>query len=179
MMDYGIFNETTFLEDGTLLESAKFNVSLKKFLAEGEDYKGLKKELKEVIKMNDMSDDELKDKIKTGKGGVMHVCKRIVQIYLDCIFAFNTGSLIGGTIGAATAMPVLLPYIIITQVVGLFLNRVLRLAADTVEFNAVYKDCKTILNEIEDAKSKCKDPKQKKKLEESADKLRKAMDKYM
>ena len=177
-MNYGIFNETVFLEDGTLLEGAKINISLKKFLAEGEDYKGLKKELKEVIKMNDMSDDELKDKLKTGRGGVMHVCKRIVQIYLDFVFAFNAGSAIGGSIAAATMFPVMLPYMIISFVVGLFLNRVLRLAADTAEFSAVYKDCKTILDEIEDAKSKCKDPKQKKKLEESADKLRKAMEKY-
>ncbi len=178
-MNYGIFNEATFLEEDTLLEGAKFNVSLKKFLAEGEDYKGLKKELKEVIKMNDMSDDELKDKIKTGRGRVMHVCKRIVQICLDLLFAFETGATIGGSIAIAVEFPIFLPLAIIDYILVLFLNRILRFAADTVEFNAVYKDCKTILNEIEDAKSKCKDPKQKKKLQESADKLRKAMDKYM
>lgn len=177
-MNYGIFNETVFLEEGTLLEGAKINVSLKKFLAEGEDYKGLKKELKEVIKMNDMSDKELKDKIKTGRGGVMHVCKRIVQICLDLSFAFDAGATIGGSVAIAVQFPVFLPLAIIGYAIILLLNRVLRLAADTIEFDAIYKDCKTILNEIEDAKSKCKDPKQKKKLEESADKLRKAMEKY-
>lgn len=177
-MDYGIFNEVTFLNEDTLLEGAKMSASLKKFMAEGEDYKGLKKELKEVIKMNDMSDAELKDKLKTGRGGVMHVCKRAVQIYLDFVFAFNVGGAIGGTVAAATMFPLLVPQIVISFVVGLFLNRLLRLAADTVEFDAVYKDCKTILEEIESAIDKCKDPKQKKKLQESADKLRKAMNKY-
>lgn len=177
-MDYGIFNEVTFLNEDTLLEGAKLSETLKNFMVEGEDYKGLKKELKQVIEMNNLSDAELKDKLKTGKGGVMHVCKRIVQIYLDCIFAINVGASIGTTIGVAGIAPVLLPQVIISFVAGLFLNRILRLAANTAEFNAVCKDCKTIINELESAAEKCKDPKQKKKLKESANKLHDSMVKY-
>lgn len=49
------FENEELIRQTCMLEGAKFDWGMKNFLKEGEDYKGLKKELKEIIKANDLA----------------------------------------------------------------------------------------------------------------------------
>lgn len=67
------------VQQSAILEAAKMDWNLKNFLKSGEDYRGLKKELKEVMDANNIKEDEV-----SSKGSkVIHACLRCVQIICD------------------------------------------------------------------------------------------------
>ena len=187
------------IREAAILEGAKLDAILKNFLKEGKDYKGLKKDLREIIKANDMDDSAL----STGKKGLMHTCKRILQVALDLgplvSVAGSAGSIATtasgaakvasfvnatGLAGAGVSVSVgaaVLPAIIgaiVGLIIGFIINRLLRLAVDTVEFKAVEGDARDIVDDLETAARKTEDPKLKKKYQDSADRLRESIKKY-
>ena len=169
------------IEECALLEGAKLNLKLKNFMDEGADYKGLKKDLREIIKANDLSDEEL----RTGKNEFMHICKRILQVLCDISVIFGgmyasgqvlTGLVIAGVTGQpaillATALPSILGFVI-----GFIINRLERLLWDTIEFNAIKKDAEDIVRDLRAAAKK--NPKMEKKFNSEADRLEASIKKY-
>ena len=173
--------DTTLIEETALLEGAKLDLKLKNFMQEGEDYKGLKKELRKVIDANNLSDE----KLKSGKNDFMHICKRILQCCEDILAVFSTFHTAGYTaagiaLGLATGQPTLIlcavvPHII-GFVIGFIINRLFRLLWDTIEFETIKKDAESIVKDLR--KSAEKAPKLEKKLNAEADRLEAAIEKY-
>ena len=173
--------DTALIEETALLEGAKLDLKLKNFMQEGEDYKGLKKELRKVIDANNLSDE----KLKSGKNDFMHICKRILQCCEDILAVFNTfytaGYTAGGiALGLATGQPIIIlcavvPHII-GFVIGFIINRLCRLLWDTIEFETIKKDAESIVKDLR--KSAEKAPKLEKKLNAEADRLEAAIEKY-
>lgn len=169
------------IEECALLEGAKLDLKLKNFLQEGEDYKGLKKELKKVIDANNLSDE----KLKSGKNDFMHICKRILQCCEDILAVFNTFYTVGYTaggiaLGLATGQPVIILCAVVPNiiafVIGFIINRLCRLLWDTIEFETIKKDAESIVKDLR--KSAEKAPKLEKKLNAEADRLEAAIEKY-
>lgn len=177
------------IRSSCILEGAKMDFLLKNFLNEGKDYKGLKKDLKEIIRANDLD----KDKLRTGKDGFMHICKRILQISYDLCIPIGTvtgvvnlanlsqyngamASIFGTSATSAVAQTILGG--IIGFVLGFIINRLIRYCVDTVEFNTLKKDCDDILDQLEDMARKCKNPKQAEKYRKEAKRLEDAIKKY-
>lgn len=183
--------DPVLVEASAILEGAKMDVLLKNFLKEGEDYKGLKKDLNEIIKANNMSDAELKSKGK----GFMHICKRILQLDFDIgvalapvnalravksgIESVNTMNAISAVLGGASmsVAPVIIGGIVGT-VVGFIINRLLRLLVDTVEFNTIKKDAEKIVAELRLKAKETENEALANKYRSEADRLQKAIDKY-
>lgn len=178
------------IEQAALLEGAKIDIALKNFIDEGEDYKGLKRELKKIIDANNMSKDEL----KTGKNGFMHTCKRILQILIDIDSILTLG--LNSGIAATTAIHLskankvlaifggkvsIAGYIIksIVQIVVLFIiNRLLRYAVDAIEFAELKKDAKAIVEDLRTMAKKADSKKDADKFNKEADRLEDAIAKY-
>lgn len=174
-----------------ILEGAKFDLALKNFMKEGEDYKGLKSDLNEIIKANNMSDRE----IKSGKNGLMHACKRILQVVYDleaALVPVNGAIQISTSVKAAKQLNALYAgfgvagastaHIVIGGIVGLVIgfivNRLLRMLFDTIEFNTVKKDAESIVSDLRREASKAADPKIADKFNAEADRLEASIEKY-
>lgn len=168
-----------------LTEGAKFDLLLKNFLKEGEDYRGLKKDLKEIIAANDMSDEQLRSKGK----GFLHVCKRVLQILQDInvpfSIGFNTTSMIAkasvisklaASLGVTVNVVPIFVGGIVGMIVGIIINRLFRLAIDAVEFDRLKKDAEDIVRELRSMAKK--NPKMAKKYNSEADRLEASIKKY-
>lgn len=177
------------IRSSCILEGAKFDFLLKNFLNKGKDYKGLKKDLKEIIRANDLDKDEL----RTGKNGFMHVCKRIIQVSYDLCIPIGTVTGVVNLVNlsqynnaiasmfvasATTAVASTILGGIIGFVLGFIINRLIRYCVDTIEFNTLKKDCDDILDQLEDLARKCKNPKQADKYRKEAKRLEDAIKKY-
>lgn len=158
------------LKQAALLEGAKIDWVLKNFLKEGEDYKGLKKDLKEIIRANDLDDRHLKTEDEA-----MHICKRILQVSQD-LAIINGGVTVVSY--ALTLNPAMILGSIIGFVIGFIINRLLRYSWDTIEFDAIKKDSETIVSDLRRSAKKATEPKIVKKLNNEADRLEEAIEKY-
>lgn len=184
---------TYLIRSSCILEGAKIDMTLKNFLKEGKDYKGLKKDLREIIRANDLDTDEL----QTDRKGFMHICKRILQVtydlgavvggvlgVADIISAGTIGagyaSLFGGTAGAvmSSATVFIVIFAIISYVIGFIINRLIRFAVDSVEFNTLKKDCNKIVDQLEDLANKTNDKKKADKYRKEAQRLKDSIRKY-
>lgn len=163
------------IKQSALLEGAKIDMALNNFIEEGKDYKNLKKDLKEIISANNMDEKELNGNFRK----FMHICKRIVQVLLDINLvigsAINTANI---GIFAAAGNPALLIGTIIGFVTGFIINRLLRYAADTIEFENIVKDSQYIVNELRKKARDTNDKKLASKFNSEADRLEKAIKKY-
>ena len=163
------------IRQAAILEGAKLNLILQNFLDEGDDYKGLKRELKTIIKANDLSDKEL----QTSGRKFLHICKRIVQIVCDIngLIKVVNGAYIVTISLIAGSIPMLLGSIL-GFVIGFIINRLFRLLWDTLEFDKIKKDAITIVDDLRVAAKKSESDKIKNKLNSEADKLEEAIRKY-
>lgn len=166
-------NDQTLIEQQALLEGAKFTMWVDNFLKEGKDYKGLKSELRKVMDANDMSNERL----KTGRKGFMHACKRILQILMDIGLTSFTG-----VAGVYTLGTILIPPLFIGGIISIILtiviNRLLRFAVDSVEFNSIKEDSEDIVDQLRTNAKNTKDKKLAKKYSDSADRLEEAIKKH-
>lgn len=169
-------NSKELIENQSLLEGAKFDIWVKNFLSEGEDYKGLKKEIKTVIKANKLSEEE----ININKKGLMNSCKRILQISMD-ILSIASGAA-GGILTVKdwkdannlfkkgniyldknkiyhgfgkTALISGFKKLGIFAI-GFIITRLIRFAVDSAEFKSLEKDCKSIISDLNKASDKAK-----------------------
>ncbi len=176
-------NDRDLITRSAILEGAKMDLFLKNFLEEGKDYKGLKKDMREIIKANDLSDEQLKSRSK----GFIHTCKRILQILSDIEACIVTGAIAGG--GGATAIfttitggPVAglitLATVALYLIINLVVNRIFRLVIDTVEFKEIKNDAEDIVSDLRLMAKKSQNDKLKKKYNSEADKLEKSIEKY-
>lgn len=175
------FDNDDLVRQAAILEGAKFDMALKNFMKEGKDYKGLKKDLRDIMKANNMSDENL----ETGKNSILHACKRVVQILADLESALIIpGAVIGtaGTIPAMLAMPAVgVPVFIgsiIGYVIGFIVSRLMRLLWDTIEFKTLKDDATEIVKELRTMAENSKNDTLKKKYKAEADKLEDAIKKY-
>lgn len=187
--------DRALIEQQAILEGAKFDAILKNFLKEGKDYNGLKKDLNEIIKANDLDAKGL----STGKKGFMHTCKRILQVLYDIDAALFPITGTASTVAAAAAaskankaaaalgvfgqaMTISVAGVVIRTilsfVISFIINRLLRFAVDTIEFNTLKKDAEAIVDDLERMARNAKDEKEKKKYMDQADKLKESIKKY-
>ena len=172
------------IRQAAILEGAKIDMTLKNYMKEGKDYKGLKKDLRDIIKYNNVD----KDKLITGRKGIMHACKRIIQVLLDlegtiigagtAVGVVGYSVLSGGALGLLNLGVYAIPMAIIAFIVTFLIGRPLRLLCDTVEFAAVKRDAKEIVNQIRELADKADDKKQKEKFNKEADRLEASIKKY-
>lgn len=166
------------VRQAAVLEGAKLDLTLKNFMKEGKDYKGLKKDLRDIIKANNLDDKDL----KSGKRGFMHICKRILQVTEDLNNVINPISQIG-SVAINTALlgainPTVLISAIITIVINFIAGRLFRLLWDTIEFNTIKGDAESIVSDLRRMAKNTNDPKLKKKYESEADRLEESIKKY-
>ena len=169
------FGDESLIEQTALLEGAKFDIFLKNFFAEGEDYKGLKKELKNIVTANQLDEEGL----KSGHSKFLHGCKRILQLCADLEASFVTGSHAAAivlNIVSLSPMGVILN--IVSFVINFIINRLMRLLYDTIEFNTVRKDAEQVITQLKQNAQNAKDEKTKAKYLAEAERLEKAIDKY-
>lgn len=169
----GCLNNIELVRNCAILEGAKLDMMLSNFMKEGKDYKGLKKDLNEIINANNMDKSEL---ISKGKG-FMHICKRILQISQDLATVAGTG-VIALKVAAAPAVPGVIIASILGFVIGFISNRLLRYLCDTVEFETIKKDAESIVKDLRSNAKKAEDPDIAKKLNSEADKLEASIKKY-
>ena len=166
-------NDRDLIYQNCLLEGAKFDMTMKNFMKEGEDFKGLKKELKEIMKMNDMDDSELQSNVNSPA----HVVLRILQILEDLCVVYSIG--VGGTqIILSGFNPIILIGSIIGFAIGFLINRVFRFLWDSIHFNVIKKDCENIVLQLRKMSKDTKDSKLQKKYSDEADRLEAAIEKY-
>lgn len=171
-------NNYDLVMQSAMLEAAKMDMKLKNWLKEGEDYKGLKADVKKLIAANNLDDS----KLKTGKKGLMHICKRILQVMYDIslpVAGVSTAATVAGAffLGPVAGVASLIGSIV-GFVIGFIINRLLRLAVDTVEFDAIRDDAYDIKDQLE---RKAKDEKNEKlaeKYKKEAEKLGEAIKRY-
>ena len=170
------FGNDDLIRSAAILEGAKLDMALKNFMQEGKDYKGLKKDLRDIVKANNLDDRDL----KTGHKGFMHACKRICQVLEDFGAIFGTATNVGQIASYAIAgtSPVILISAILGTVIGFICNRLFRLLWDTIEFNAIKDDAKSIVSDLRRMAKNTADEKLKKKYESEADRLEEAIKKY-
>lgn len=141
--------DKNLLKQSAILEGLKYDAFLKNLFKEGEDYKGLKKDLQEIVSINNLNDEELRSSGSKFSNKCMHVCKRILQVTEDL-------SLISGGVYSATSFigalfidsPLTAIASILGFVIGFIVNRLMRLLYDTVEFDAVKKDSEEIVLQL-------------------------------
>lgn len=177
------FYNEEFIRQTAILEGAKMDMLLKNFLKEGKDYKGLKKDLNQIIVANNMDKSQLASKGK----GLIHICKRILQVCIDIDAAIGAAAapigvaaMIGLTIvsgGGAVAIVSLISYIV-ALVVNFIINRLLRLLYDTVEFNTIKKDAEDIVDDLRSKANSAENEQLAKKFNSEADKLEAAIKKW-
>lgn len=184
------FQDKDLIKEHCLLEGAKLDMKLKNFLKEGKDYKDLKKNIKELVKAYDLDDEELASE----KNKFLHICKRILQVLLDIEAALIAGGTTAleidglffvskniatiGITGVATNFLIGGIFIAIIGFIYYFVNRLLRILIDVVEFNTIKKDTNLIIDQLETNAKKTKDKKLKKEYEEKAEELKKKLRKY-
>ena len=193
----------SLIEQSAILEGAKLDLTLKNFLKEGQDYKGLKADLEKVIKANDISNETLKSDGRK----FLHICKRILQVMYDIspilgipvagaqvatgVAAANMkadaasaiGDIFGVGTGAAggiikTGITVSIFNAIISYIIGFIINRLIRFLIDTIEFKTIKDDAEDVVRELRLNAKKAKDPKIAKKMESEADRLEESIAKY-
>lgn len=175
--------DPTLIERAAILEGAKLDLKLQNWLKEGEDYKSLKKDVREIVKANNLDDSEL----KSGKDGFMHTCKRILQCLEDILIltsgiSAGTGVAAGITATVVSGNPVFLLTSVLPNilgfVIGFIINRLERLLWDTIEFNTIKKDAETIVSDLRATAKKCENKKMAEKFNSEADRLEKSIEKY-
>ena len=177
--------DRSLIEQTAILEGAKLDMSLKNFLKEGQDYKGLKKDLNEIIKANDISDESLRSNGRK----LLHVCKRILQCTYDIAnivtpiagagqIGFSASALARSGMISAAGLTTTVISSIIALVVNFIINRLIRLLIDTVEFKTVKEDAEDVVRELRSNAKKANDPKIAKKMESEADRLEASIAKY-
>lgn len=189
----------SLIEQSAILEGAKLDLTLKNFLKEGQDYKGLKADLEKVIKANDISNETLKSDGRK----FLHICKRILQVMYDISPILGipvagaqiamTGAAakmkadaasVFGVGGAAasniikTGITVSIFTAIISYIIGFIINRLIRLLIDTIEFKTIKDDAEDVVRELRLNAKKANDPKIAKKMESEADRLEESIAKY-
>ena len=175
------FGNADLIRQSAILEGAKIDWKLKNWLREGKDYKGLKKEVKEIIKANDLDDSDLR-----GNGRkFMHICKRILQICEDIGIAIGAGTAIGqmatGLAVSAVSPIIGVSYIvgtIVGFVIGFIINRLFRYLWDTLEFNNMKEDAENIVSDLRRNARKAENKKMADKFNSEADRLEAAIKKY-
>lgn len=168
------FGNSDLVRTSALLEGAKFDTWIKNFFKEGEDYKGLKKDLQEIVAANNMSEEGLKSKGK----GFMHTCKRILQVMYD-IDGMTIPAMGGMRIAASIAAgPVFVIGGIVSLVISFIVNRLMRYLVDTVEFNTIQKDAEKIVSDLRREASKAENPEIAAKYNAEAERLEKSIEKY-
>lgn len=177
--------DRSLIEQSAILEGAKLDMCLKNFLKEGQDYKSLKKDLNDVIKANNISDESLRSNGRK----LLHVCKRILQYTYDIAniaFPIAGAGQAGATINklaksgmvSTTGITVTVISSIIVFVINFIINRLLRLLVDTVEFKTVKEDAEDVIKELRSNAKKANDPKLAEKMESEADRLEASVIKY-
>lgn len=191
--------DRSLIEQSAILEGAKLDLTLKNFLKEGQDYKGLKADLEKVIKANDISNETLKSDGRK----FLHICKRILQVMYDIspilgipvagaqvatgVAAANVkadAASVFGVGGAAasgiikTGITVSIFSAIISYIIGFIINRLIRLLIDTIEFKTIKDDAEDVVRELRLNAKKAKNPKIAKKMESEADRLEESIAKY-
>jgi len=170
------FGNEDLIRSSAILEGAKFDLALKNFMKEGKDYKGLKKDLRDIIKANDLDED----KLKTGHKGFMHACKRICQVLEDIGSITGPISVVGGAVVPMLigGNPVALLSAIASAVVSFIISRLFRFLWDTIEFNAIKEDAETIVSDLRRLAKKTEDKKLKDRYNAEADRLEESIKKY-
>lgn len=175
------FGNDDLVRQSAILEGAKMDMALKNFMKEGKDYKGLKKDLRDIMKANDMDDKDL----ETGKKGILHACKRVLQILSDLESVLMIpGAVISGslTLPAVFAMPAIgIPMLIgyiVGYIVGFIISRLMRLLWDTIEFKTLKEDAESIVEELRTMAKNSSNDSLKKKYNAEADRLEEAIKKY-
>lgn len=180
--------DASLVEQSAILEGAKLDLALKNFLKEGQDYKSLKKDLNEIIKANDISDEALRSDGRK----LLHVCKRVLQYAYDIsaiiVPVVGAGEIASKTVIGAkivktglmapAGLTVTVVCSIIGYVVGFIINRLIRFLIDTVEFKTVKEDAEDVVRELRSNAKKANDPKLAKKMESEADRLEASIAKY-
>ena len=174
--------DANLIKQSAILEGAKIDWALKNFLKEGQDYKGLKKEVNKIIEANNLPKDQMKSKGK----GFMHICKRILQIMEDAGVIAGIGTSVsnisvgakiiaagGATIGSGMIIGTIVGFI-----VGFIINRILRYCYDSAEFNAISTDAIEIMQTLRKQAKETNDAKLSAKLNKQADDLQEALNKY-
>ena len=167
--DFG--NNENVIITNALYEGAKIDWALSNFIEEGEDYKDLKANLKDIIKADDLDDDQLRSKGK----GIIHVVKRVLQISTDIFIAVETGSAIALVF---TSNPIVIAITIAVFAAEFVINRLFRLAIDAAEFDSLKKDARDIEKELRRAAKNCSNKEGAKRLEDQADKVADLIDEY-
>lgn len=185
--------DRNLIEYSALLEGAKIDLALQNFLKEGKDYKGLKKDVKDIIKANDLDPDNYRSKGK----GFMHVCKRILQVCEDIAVPLGIGTDVASIAGglkmaskanaaaaafglasvAVSPMTIVINGII-TLVISFIINRLFRYLLDTIEFNTIKEDAIDVVRDLRISASKANDPKIAEKFNKEADRLEESIKKY-
>lgn len=179
------FGSADLVHSSAILEGAKLDLLVTNFMKEGEDYKGLKSELKKVIDANNLNDKELSENTKIGE--LNNACKRVLQICCDVLLfpmAAHTGTRMAYPIklikmfGLGSSGTTLLINAIIDFVILFMVNRLFRLMVDQIEFQTVKQDAKKTVSYLRDKASEASDEKVSNKLNSEADRLEKAIEKY-
>lgn len=186
------YHDKDIIREHCLLEGAKLDLTLKNFLKEGQDYKDLKKNIKELVKAYDLNDEDL----ISGKRKLLHICKRILQVLSDIesvlivggssagavaiLFSMTAEDVaMAGGIGATIfEMGAGLIFVAIITFIYYFLERLFRVLVDYVEFDTIRKDANNIIDQLEDNAKKSKDKKLKKEYKEKAEELKNKLRKY-
>lgn len=175
------FGDENLVRQSAILEGAKMDMALKNFMKEGKDYKGLKKDLRDIMKANNMSDKDL----ETGKKGLLHACKRILQVLSDIESALMIpGAIISGGLTLpmvfampAAGIPLLIGYIV-SYIVAFICSRLFRLLWDTIEFKTLKEDAESIVEDLRDMAKNTSNDSLKKKYNAEADRLEESIKKY-
>lgn len=182
--------DESLIQEAVMVEAAKFDLKLKNYLAEGEDYKGIKKDIRDVLKAQGMSEEDFVQKGVWRK--MLHNLKRFIQVSADIVAAASIAGGIGGSIGgiagglaapvkislgakALISLKVVLKFAIICTI-AFFTSRVLRWIADSAEASQAKKDIKEIIKIARQKASECKNQADKKKFNSIADKMQKKLD---
>ena len=174
------FNNEDLIRSAAILEGAKLDIALKNFMKEGKDYKGLKKDLRDIIKANNMDDSDL----KTAHNGLMHACKRVLQILSDIesmlmvpgIIGFGGKDMVSSFISAGLYRSHI--SIIVTFIVSFIIGRLMRLLCDTIEFKTLKKDAESIIEKLRTMAKDSSNEDLKKKYNTEADRLEESIKKY-
>lgn len=166
-------NNKALIREACLLEGAKFDMMLNNWLEEGEDYRGLKAELRTIMDAYNMNEKDLRSR----ENGILYACKRIIQILEDINIPFATIELFGMTVASGFNPAVLLGGIV-GLIVGWLINRLIRYSVDNLEYKGLTKDCKDISKKLRNMANDTKDKALAAKYRSSAEKLDKAVDNY-
>ena len=162
---------SNLIRKAAILEGAKMDLAMENWFEEGEDYKDLKAEVQKIVDANDMDDSKLRSKGKR----FMHICKRILQIVIDAMVAYDAAYCIGFTLGT---FGLGLPIAVIAFVISFIINRLFRLLYDTIEFNTIKKDAQTIVKDLRRSARDIPDKKAAQQLNDEADRLESAIREY-